>query len=90
MTVVAAHVTVEPHGIREKHWHPSADEWSFFMRGRARTIILASSSIARTFDYMPGDVGIVPTSMDPRKFGEELAVKKMPVNPAPKRASSAP
>ena len=139
-TVAAAHVTVEPYGIREMHWHPNADEWSFFIRGRARITIFASSNTARTFDYMPGDVGIVPKSMGHyvenigdeelefleifkapkfedfsleqwlattprrnvaehlfqkhenagRKFVEELELKKMPVKPAPKRASSVP
>lgn len=62
-TVAAAHVIVEPHGIREMHWHPNADEWSFFIRGRARITIFASSNTARTFDYLPGDVGIVPKNM---------------------------
>ncbi|KAL9070532.1 MAG: hypothetical protein Q9161_004829 [Pseudevernia consocians] len=139
-TVAAAHVTVKPHGIREMHWHPNADEWSFFIRGRARITVFASSNTARTFDYMPGDVGIVPKSMGHyvenigdeelefleifkapkfedfsleqwlaatpkrnvaehlfqshenagRKFVEELQLKKMPVKPAPKRASSVP
>lgn len=62
-TVSAAHVTIKPGAIRELHWHPNADEWSFFIRGRARVTIFASSGIARTFNYSPGDVGIVPKSM---------------------------
>ncbi len=62
-TVAAAYVTVVPHGIRELHWHPNADEWSFFIRERARVTVFASSNVARTFDCMPGDVGIVPKSM---------------------------
>ncbi|MCJ1370446.1 hypothetical protein MMC20_001659 [Loxospora ochrophaea] len=62
-TVSAAHVTINPGAIREMHWHPNADEWSYFIRGRARVTIFASSSTARTFDYMAGDVGIVPQNM---------------------------
>lgn len=62
-TVAAAHVTIKPHGLREMHWHPNADEWSFFIKGRARVSVFASGGKARTFDYMPGDVGIVPKSM---------------------------
>ena len=62
-TVAAAHVTIQPGAIREMHWHPNADEWSYFIRGRARVTVFASSSTARTFDYVPGDVGIVPKSM---------------------------
>ncbi|KAI1611874.1 oxalate decarboxylase [Exophiala viscosa] len=62
-TVAAAHVTIPPGGLREMHWHPNADEWSYFIRGRARVTVFASSNSARTFNYMAGDVGIVPKSM---------------------------
>ncbi|KAJ4240444.1 hypothetical protein NW757_012409 [Fusarium falciforme] len=62
-TVAAAHAVIEPGAIREMHWHPSADEWSFFLKGRARVTIFASEGTARTFDYGPGDVGIVPRNM---------------------------
>ncbi|KAG1883860.1 putative oxalate decarboxylase/oxidase [Suillus subluteus] len=55
-TIAAAHVTIESHGLRELHWHPNADEWSFFIRGRARMG-------TRVLDYQPGDVGIVPRSL---------------------------
>jgi len=62
-TVAAAHAIIEPGAIREMHWHPNADEWSFFIKGRARVTIFASEGTARTFDYVPGDVGIVPRNM---------------------------
>lgn len=62
-TVAAAHAIIEPGALREMHWHPNADEWSFFIKGRARVTIFGSSGTARTFDYMPGDVGIVPRNM---------------------------
>ena len=62
-TVAAAHVVIEPGAMREMHWHPNADEWSFFIRGRARVTVFASSGTARTFNYMPGDVGVVPANM---------------------------
>ncbi|PHH93400.1 hypothetical protein CDD83_3713 [Cordyceps sp. RAO-2017] len=62
-TVSAAHAIIEPGALREMHWHPTADEWSFFIRGRARVTVFAAEGNARTFDYMPGDVGIVPKNM---------------------------
>jgi oxalate decarboxylase len=61
-TVAAALTTVEPGSMRELHWHPNADEWSFFIRGRARVTIFAAEGTARTFNYVPGDVGIVPAN----------------------------
>lgn len=59
-TISAAHVTIKQGGLREMHWHPNADEWSFFLKGHARVTIFASNGNARTFNYMAGDVGIVP------------------------------
>lgn len=62
-TVAAAHVIIEPGALREMHWHPNADEWSFFIKGRARVTVFAAEGSARTFNYLPGDVGIVPRNM---------------------------
>ncbi len=62
-TVSAAHVTIKPGALREMHWHPNADEWSFFIRGRARVTVFGAEGTARTFDYQAGDVGIVPRNM---------------------------
>jgi oxalate decarboxylase family bicupin protein len=62
-TVAAAHVIIEPGALREMHWHPNADEWSFFISGRARVTVFAAEGQARTFNYVPGDIGIVPRNM---------------------------
>lgn len=62
-TIAAAHVTIQPGALREMHWHPNADEWSFFIGGRARVTVFGSEGAARTFDYQPGDVGIVSTAL---------------------------
>jgi oxalate decarboxylase len=62
-TVAAALVEVEPGGMRELHWHPTADEWQFYVEGEARMGVFASSGRARTFDYRAGDVGAVPLAM---------------------------
>ncbi|KAJ6784338.1 hypothetical protein PWT90_06157 [Aphanocladium album] len=62
-TVSAAHAVIEPGALREMHWHPVADEWSYFIRGKARVTIFAAEGNARTFNYVAGDVGIVPKNM---------------------------
>ncbi|KAL7276935.1 hypothetical protein RUND412_000079 [Rhizina undulata] len=59
----AALVTIHPGAIRELHWHPTSDEWSFFLGGTARITVYAAEGNARTFDYGPGDVGYIPKSM---------------------------
>ncbi|KAI0787733.1 RmlC-like cupin domain-containing protein [Fomes fomentarius] len=60
--ISAIEVTVEPGAMRELHWHPNADEWSFFISGQGRMTIFATNGNARTFDYEAGDVGFVPKS----------------------------
>ena len=30
-TIAAAEVIVDPGAMRELHWHPSQDEWSYYM-----------------------------------------------------------
>ncbi|KAJ6489076.1 oxalate decarboxylase [Mycena sanguinolenta] len=62
-TIAAAEVTVNPGAIRELHWHPTMDEWSFFLEGQGRVTIFASQGNARTFNYQAGDIGFVPTAM---------------------------
>lgn len=59
-TVAAAHVDIEPGALREMHWHPTADEWTFFIGGRARMTLFGAKGTARTFTYMAGDVAVVP------------------------------
>lgn len=62
-TIAAGHLDIQPGAMREMHWHPNADEWSFFIKGRARVTIFGAEGTARTFDYMAGDVGVVPRNM---------------------------
>jgi oxalate decarboxylase len=58
-TIAAAVVTVRPGGLRELHWHPNADEWQYYIAGKARMTVFAASGRARTMDFAPGDVGYV-------------------------------
>jgi oxalate decarboxylase len=62
-TIAAALAEVQPGGLRELHWHPNTDEWQYYIQGKARMGVFASSGDARTFDYRAGDVGYVPFAM---------------------------
>jgi oxalate decarboxylase len=57
--VAMAHVTVHPGGMRELHWHQNADEWQYYVSGKARMTVFAASGRARTMDLEKGDVGYV-------------------------------
>ncbi len=61
--VAAALVEVDPGHMREIHWHPNADEWQYYISGKARMSVFAAEARARTFDFQAGDVGYVPMSM---------------------------
>ena len=62
-TIAAALVEVDPGGMRELHWHPTNDEWQYYISGQGQMTVFASSGKARTFDYQAGDVGYVPFAM---------------------------
>lgn len=61
--IAAALVTLHPGGLRELHWHPNADEWIYFISGKARLTVFAAVGHARTMDFNAGDVGYIPKSM---------------------------
>lgn len=58
----AALVTVNPGAMREIHWHPTSDEWNYFIAGKARLTIFAAPEASRTFDFSAGDVGYIPAT----------------------------
>lgn len=62
-TISGALVEIEPGAMRELHWHPTNDEWQYYIEGSGRMTVFASKGNARTFDYHAGDVGAVPFAM---------------------------
>jgi oxalate decarboxylase len=62
-TIAAALVELNPGAMRELHWHPTNDEWQYYISGQGYMTVFASSGKARTFDYQAGDVGYVPFAM---------------------------
>ena len=62
-TVAAAIVTVHPGGMRELHWHQNADEWQYYISGKARMTVLSTGERARTMDFEAGDVGYVQQTL---------------------------
>ena len=62
-TIAAAMVTIEPGGMREMHWHPNADEWQYWVRGKGRMTVFNTGPHAMTADFNPGDIGYVKKSL---------------------------
>ncbi|EEQ31560.1 putative oxalate decarboxylase [Microsporum canis] len=59
-TIACAVVRLKPRGMRELHWHPTAEEWLYFHSGNARASVYMGGGLARTFDFTAGDVGVFP------------------------------
>lgn len=61
-TIAAALVTLRPGALREMHWHPNADEWQYWIKGKGRMTLFDSGPKAVTMDFNPGDIGYVKRS----------------------------
>jgi oxalate decarboxylase len=62
-TVAVAIVTIKPGGLRELHWHPDADEWQYFIKGKGRMTVFDTGPRAQTVDFQPGDIGYVKKNL---------------------------
>jgi oxalate decarboxylase len=58
-TIAVGHVTIRPGGLREMHWHPNADEWTYWVKGKGRVTAFETGPNAVTLDFNPGDIGYV-------------------------------
>jgi oxalate decarboxylase len=58
-TLTAVRMDLQPGALRELHWHPHADEWQFYVRGRARVGVFGSHGRHKTDEFGPGDVGFI-------------------------------
>ncbi len=62
-TIAAAHLTIRPGGMREMHWHPNADEWQYWIKGKGTMTIFNTGPNAVTMDFNPGDIGYVKRNL---------------------------
>ncbi|KAF2681955.1 Bicupin, oxalate decarboxylase/oxidase [Lentithecium fluviatile CBS 122367] len=59
-TIAATFVVLEPKGLRELHWHPTAEEWLYFHEGEGRATVFIGQGNSRTFDFSAGDTAVFP------------------------------
>src|SRR5262249_44377306 len=59
-TMTGSLMRIKAGGMRELHWHPNADEWQYYIRGRGRMSVFGSHGRSRTDEFSAGDVGYVP------------------------------
>src|ERR1051326_8564857 len=46
--------------MRELHWHATAAEWAFVLKGRVRTTVINPRGQSETNDFDPGDIWYFP------------------------------
>lgn len=61
--IAAAHVIVHPGCIRALHWHQNQDEWQYYIAGKGKMTIFFNGTLARTQDFVSGDVGYIPKTL---------------------------
>ena len=59
-TITAVVLDLEPGGLRELHWHPTADEWQYVIEGDVSISMFGSHGRYRTETLTQGDVGYIP------------------------------
>ena len=59
-TITGVILDLEPGGLRELHWHPTADEWQYVVDGQVSVTMFGSRGRYRTEALDTGDVGYIP------------------------------
>lgn len=59
-TIAATFQTIRPSALRQMHWHPNADEWQYYIKGKARMGVFNTGPNVVTMDFNPGDIGYAP------------------------------
>jgi oxalate decarboxylase len=58
-TITGVLLTLEPGGLRELHWHPNADEWQYYVKGRSEIGIFGANGKYRQDEVGPGEVAFI-------------------------------
>ena len=58
--IAGVSMRLEPGAMRELHWHATAAEWAFVIKGPVRTTVLDPRGEAETNDFDPGDIWYFP------------------------------
>ncbi|MBV8530228.1 MAG: cupin domain-containing protein [Candidatus Eremiobacteraeota bacterium] len=58
-TITGVVMTLRPGGLRELHWHPNADEWQYYIKGRSQIGVFAAHGNYREEEFGPGQVAFI-------------------------------
>src|SRR6266576_3209327 len=58
--IAGVSMQLEPGVMRELHWHATAAEWAFVLKGRVRTTVINPAGQTETNDFEPGEIWYFP------------------------------
>jgi oxalate decarboxylase len=58
-TITGVVMTLRPGGLRELHWHPNADEWQYYLKGRSQIGVFAAHGNYREEEFGRGQVAFI-------------------------------
>jgi oxalate decarboxylase len=58
--IAGVSMRLEPGAMRELHWHPTAAEWAFVLKGRVRRTVINPAGQTETNDFELGDIWYFP------------------------------
>jgi oxalate decarboxylase len=98
--IAAGLVTLRPGGLRELHWHPNADEWQYYIKGKAQVGVFTAGPRFQTTNFNPGRHRLRPAQQRslrqehrqhrlavPRGVPEPLFRRRLPVRLADAHAA---
>ncbi len=58
--IAGAHLFLNPGGMREMHWHATADEWAYVLAGQCQVVVLDPAGDTEVANLGPGDLWYFP------------------------------
>jgi oxalate decarboxylase len=73
-TVTGVLMELKPGALREMHWHPNADEWQYYISGKARVGIFGAHGRELVDEFGPGHVAFIKQGFGHyiEQLGDEL------------------
>jgi oxalate decarboxylase len=62
-TISGVNMRLTSGGLREMHWHPNADEWQYWIKGKGQMTVFNTGPNAVTMDFNAGDIGYVKRNL---------------------------
>jgi oxalate decarboxylase len=59
-TMSGGRMTLSPGGMRKLHWNVNANEWHYYLKGKAQVAIFGSGGRGKVAEFGPGDVAYIP------------------------------